>query len=148
MIEGIVMHAPDDAELIRALLQLRERVADLDPALARTREGLPAAHQLLLLHIGKLELELMVFLRRRLAVEFGQRGLRIKSIHMTGAAVHEKVNHGLRLRGEVGRARGQRIRLRRRFRGLQPAVPRQQRGERDASESAPGVAQPIPAAEQ
>jgi hypothetical protein len=33
MIEDIVMHAPDDAELIRALLQMRERVADLDPAL-------------------------------------------------------------------------------------------------------------------
>ena len=89
----------------------------------------------------------MKLLRWRLAVELGQRWLWIESVHMAGAAVHEQINHRLRLRGKMRGTRCERIRHGW-LGGMQPTVARQQRGQRHAADSATRVAQPIAAGKQ
>ena len=93
------MHRADECEVIDRAREVRHRVGDPCAAPAMSREPERAPHD----RAGALdELDLAgELIDVGLAVILVERGFGIEQIHLTWAAIHEEVNDGLGLGGEV-----------------------------------------------
>ncbi len=99
-------HRMEEGDIVDMLRELRKECRDLLPTLPVGRELPLRPHDpsLTLLAAASLRLHL-----DRLAVEIVELRLVVEGVDMAGAAVHEEEDHALRLGGEVGDLRGQRI---------------------------------------
>ena len=97
----LVVHRPDNADVVDALRDFGKKFADFDPASSGLPEHKRGLHQFALLGRS---------LRRVLAVELLQFRLRIEGIDVRRPAVHEQEDDALDLGGKVPDLRRQRPR--------------------------------------
>ena len=90
VLRKVGMHGVDDAEIVDALRQVGEELADPAARLAMALELEGRLHQALGLAQG-----LDVHRRGALAVEFLQQRLVVEGVHVGDAAVHQEMNHPL-----------------------------------------------------
>ena len=100
MVRDIGVHRANDSDLIDRFGDMREELADLDPALPMATEFERRTEGRAGFSLGA-----QVFYRQLLAVQFIELGLRVEGVDVGGTSVHEEVDDPLRLRGEGGRAR-------------------------------------------
>ena len=97
MVRYVRRHRADHAEVVGVLRRVVEKLADFEAAFPVTLEfkGRPQGR-------SRRPLGLQSLQRHRFPVELLKLRFPVEGIHLRRAAVHEEVNHPLRLRGEVG----------------------------------------------
>ena len=110
VVELIRMQGLDDRDVINDLGQMGKHLRKLGPALAVPRKLVPGRHQARVGPDEGVTLVLHDLGRDRLAVELPEYRLLVEEVELARSTSHEHVNDTFRLRGEVGRAWGERVR--------------------------------------
>ena len=110
MHEGLVVAGTNHRQVVHKPGYIGEQVRDFNARLPELRELAPRGQQRRVRGIGELQPDVLQAGRQALPVEFQQRRLGIESVDVAGAAVHEEINHALRLRRELRRLGSQGIR--------------------------------------
>ena len=103
VIEDFVVHAANDAQVVRTGLQIGEGIADFQTAAPAAGKRLPTGHQFLLLHVGELQVQLVIGFGRCRSVEFRQFGFGVQNVDLAGPTVHEQVDDRFGVRNQVRR---------------------------------------------
>src|SRR5262245_52452751 len=109
MRESFVIHGADYREIIRALRSMREEVGDLKARLSVLLEGPLSAQDEQVLELAVLEVLVAETCRRMLPVQLIEQRLGIVRVDLARPALHKEVNHVLRRRRKMRRARRERI---------------------------------------
>lgn len=134
---SVAEHRADHTDVVGEFRGAREEAADLESALAVFLERKRRLHEVA---DGPAIRADLGFAAIGLAVEFRQRGLGVKGVHLAGAAVHEEEDAVLGLGGEVRLFRGERTQRGSRRGGVRRLLEEAVRGEaveqREAGEAA------------
>ena len=106
VVDAVTVAAPDDAQLVRALRQVVEEVADLESRFAAWPERPDGAEKGVAGHLPPGH-DLSKALRERLTRVASEGRLGVEEVDVARSAVHEEVDHSLRARPEVRPPRSQ-----------------------------------------
>ena len=96
VVRAVRVHGADDADIVDALAQIREDLADLDAALSEFFELEGRLEQ-----VTRLALGFQIGCGHGLAVILGQHRLGVESVHLRGPAIEEQEDHSLGFGSEM-----------------------------------------------